>query len=126
MEPRDRRLTSHDSWTHPLGPRRTREAEVDPPSQHVDAREAILDADMDDTETVALIRDGHTFGKMLGACRKRAADQPLTLSQELEERPATEYGDVIQEVARNETQQVQKQVTKPELQCVERIHEMRP
>ena len=53
------------------------------------------------------------------------ADQPLTLSQELEERPVTEHGEVIQEVARNETQQVQKQMTKPDLQLVERIAEMR-
>ena len=34
------------------------------------------------------------------------ADQPLTV---------TEYVEVIKEVARNETQQVQKQMTKPEL-----------
>ena len=36
-----------------------------------------------------------------------------TLSQELEERPVTEYVEVIQEVAWNETQQVQKQMISP-------------
>ena len=41
------------------------------------------------------------------------------------ERPITEYVDVIEEVARNETQQAQKQMTKPEPHLVERIDEVR-
>ena len=45
--------------------------------------------------------------------------------RELAERPITEYVDVIQEVARNETQQAQMQMTKPEPHLVEGIDEMR-
>ena len=50
---------------------------------------------------------------------------PGTLSQELEEQPVTENAKVVQEVARNETQQVRKQTIKPEPQRVEKIDEMR-
>ena len=53
------------------------------------------------------------------------ADQPLNPDQEFKERSVTECEDVIQEVAWNETQQVQKQLSRPELQLVERIDEMR-
>ena len=41
------------------------------------------------------------------------------------ERSDTECEDVIQVVAWNETQQVQKQLSRPELQLVERSDEMR-
>ena len=44
-------------------------------------------------------------------------------SQELVERSDTVYVKVIKEAARYETQQVQTQMTKPELQLVERIEE---
>ena len=47
-------------------------------SQRLDARDAFAHADMDDTETVALIGDGHTLGKMHAACRKRATLQPIS------------------------------------------------
>ena len=50
---------------------------------------------------------------------------PWTLSQELEEQPVIENAKVIQEVARNETQQVRKQTIKPEPQRVAKIDEVR-
>ena len=53
------------------------------------------------------------------------SDQPLTLGQELVERPSAEHVEVIKEVAQCETQQVQKQENKPEPQLVERIDETR-
>ena len=76
---------------------------------------------MDDTETVVLIRDGHAFGKKW--CSSRSALEPSARSQK--KRPVTEYVEVIQQVARNGAQQVQKHMTKPEPQLVERIDEMR-
>ena len=82
------------------------------PSAWTCARDAFAHKDMNNTETVALIRDGHAFGKKQEACHESEpfpADRPLTLSQELEERPVTEHVEVIQEVAWNEAQQVRKQ-----------------
>ena len=85
MEPQSRRLTFHDSRTHPLEPRGTREAEVDDtrrtdpnPSQRVDARDAFAHEYMDDPETLALVGDGHTFGKKHGDCRERVFLQPIS------------------------------------------------
>ena len=50
---------------------------------------------------------------------------PSTLGQEFVEQSVAEYAEVIKEVARSETQQVQKQLSRPELQLVEGIGEMR-
>ena len=44
-------------------------------SQRLDARDGFAHADMDDTETLALIGDGHTFGMKHGDCR--ALHQPI-------------------------------------------------
>ena len=67
------------------------------------------------TWRLALIGDGQAFGKMYGACRERVFLQPISprLSRELVERTVTEYADVSQEAARNETQQVRKQMISP-------------
>ena len=46
----------------------------------------------------------------------------MRLYQELAERPMHKFN---QEIARSKTQQVQKRVTKPESQLVEKIDEMR-
>ena len=47
------------------------------------------------------------------------------LREEIVERSVTEHVKVTKVFARNETQQMQKQVTKHELQLAERIDEMR-
>ena len=69
--------------------------------------------------------------RTIGCCEIQVRERTVkvlhvTLRVEVVVRPVTECVEVIKEVARNETQQVQKQVTKPELQLVERIDEMRP
>ena len=48
----------------------------------------------------------------------------VTLTEEIVERSVTEYVEVIKEGARNETRQVQKQVTKPELELFDKIDEV--
>ena len=85
MGPRDTRLSFHDRRTHPLEPGSTREARVK--MTHEDQIlirvPALGREDVDDTETVALIGDGHAFGKKHGTCHEGAtltpADQPLNL-----------------------------------------------
>ena len=52
------------------------------------------------------------------------AEQPLNPQPGAEEQPVFVYVDVVQEVARNETQQVQKQMSRPELQLVESADEV--
>ena len=92
-------------------------------------RNAFAHEEMDDTETVARIGDGHAFGKNLGACHRceslssRSALGPSAKSLKKNQSPKNVK--VIQEVARNETQQVRKQMTRPEPQLVERIDEKR-
>ena len=46
--------------------------------QRLDARDAFAHADMDDTETVVLIGESHTFGKKHGDCRERVLLQPIS------------------------------------------------
>ena len=78
-----------------------------------DVRNAFAHEDMDDTETMTMTRGDHAFGKMQGA--SSSPTRSLWSDQ----------AQVIKEIARNKTQQVQKQVAKPEPQFVERIDEMR-
>ena len=69
-----------------------------------------------DMETVAMIGDGGAFGNKRGACHgdeSLSTQLALDPSQELEQRPVTEYVEVIQEVVWNETQQVQNKLPSP-------------
>ena len=49
----------------------------------LDIRDPFAHEDTDDTESVTVIRGGHAFGKMQGACPRdsdRSASEPLTRS----------------------------------------------
>ena len=98
-------------------------------SQRLDVRNAFAHEEMDDTETVALIGDGHAFGKKIGArhrCESLSSRSALGPSaRSLRNNRSPKNVKVIRDVSRNETQQVRNQMTRPEPQLVERIGEMR-